>query len=231
MAAAVGPSQYQYSPAQVKFTETSLVAITKRLIATPVTPQILDQIAKLYADQVVMKTLGDGTTKTKEEVAKRIQLWTGRWNSGDFFSGMAFFEKETDKLVGVGAIGHGDDAGEAELVCLSFKEYWSKGYATEAAHALMRDVLPQIVHRENERGKYALDGQPLRIVHATALTTNLASNAIMQGLGMTYQKTQEKFGAQRNQYTYYISPNNPWIPKLGKTLIECSMQEITKLLK
>lgn len=207
---------------------------TERLTLRSATPDMLDDYAALHADPEVMKSLADGTIKTRETVQGRLEAWNKRWMTGDYYSTMAVFEKKSKKFIGHFVVGHGEKAGESEIAYLFHKEFWGNGYGTEAAQAVVQGLVPMLRDRELIWGKHPLDGKPLTTLCATARIDNVASNAILKRLGMKLLKTDEKFGAIRHHYTYdvqYMNPSNPMIPALKKPLAECSMQELVKLWK
>ena len=218
--------------ASVTLTSTSATIETEHLILRPPTPNMLDSYVRLYGDPKVMKTLADGVPRTKEFVQKRFDLWSTRWSTGDFYSGLAVIEKETGKHVGHAQLAHGDEPGEAEPSCLTFEEFWNLGYMKEVTSAMLYHWVPRLQMKEALSGHFPLAGKPLTFICATARVDNVASNAILQKIpGLVLCKTEEKYGAQRNHYKMSLDLNNPMIPALKKPLAECSMQEITKLLK
>jgi RimJ/RimL family protein N-acetyltransferase len=84
----------------------------------------------------------------------------------------AVVEREGGALVGsIGLTIESDDA-RAELGYWLGKPYWGRGYATEAAEALLR---------------YAFEELGLNRVFAMYFSRNPASGRVMQKLGMTYE--------------------------------------------
>jgi len=220
--------------ATITLTPNSATIETKRLMIRSATPTMLNDYAELYADPEVMKTLADGTTKTREYVQGRLQAWNQRWLTGDFYSGLAVFTKE-GTFIGHVVCGHGDEAGQSEMAYLFKKAVWGKGYGKEAVRAVVEQFIPKLVAREILREKYPLEGKPLRTICATARVDNVASNKIIQGLCMVHQKTDEKYGGPRHHYTYDVysmnPEKNPVVPSLKKPLAECSLKEILHLTK
>jgi RimJ/RimL family protein N-acetyltransferase len=219
---------------EMTYTSSGIRLETEHLILRSTTPDMIDDYAALYADSEVMKSLGEGDTKTREYVQSQLEMWNKRWMTGSYYSGMAVFEKKTKKFIGHFVVGYNGDPGQAVIMYLFHKEFWGNGYAKETARAVIWGLIPKIYDREILQGKYPLGGKPLTTLYACARTDNVASNAILQGIGMKFFKTEEKFGAMRHHYTYnirYMNPNNPMIPALKKPLAECSMKELVQLLK
>jgi RimJ/RimL family protein N-acetyltransferase len=214
------------SPTSIVFTKKDgglhVTIETQRLRIESVTQKCLADYEALCGSQAVMKTYHDGIPRTKEWVQQRMDAWTKRWADGDPYSPFAIFDKKTNQFIGNIVAGHGDLPGESEIAYLLKEDAWGKHYGTEAASALVRNYLPQTVQKG-----YKLDGQVLYNLCATARVDNLGSVRILQGLGMSALETSYKYGALRHNYSFH--EKNPFLFSMGKTLAECSMQELLKL--
>lgn len=92
---------------------------------------------------------------------------------GDFKYSFAIFLKETGKFIGWGGFGVIDCFyPEKEIYYLIGKEYWGKGYATEAMTELMH---------------YYFNKMELKRLIALAKPENIASNRVIQKLGFKFQ--------------------------------------------
>ncbi len=142
---------------------------TKRLLLRIFTPDDLDALALLYADPEAMKYIATGEPVSREEteyhLGRLIKYWEthnfGRWamiekQSGEFtgYCGLALFE------------------GRHELMYGLAKDYWGKGYATEAVTATLR---------------YGFEEVRLETIAAVTRAENLSSQRVMKKVGMKYE--------------------------------------------
>lgn len=150
----------------------------------------------LFGDSIVMAKYGDGSTRKKEEIQNRIDtLWVKRWREKDPYSGLAVFKKDSDDFLGHVVLGHGDKAGQSELAYLFMHNHWKKGYGTEAVTAVVQEYAPATV-----KEGYSLEGKPLEVITATARPDNPGSVKILEKIGMTLDRKEEKFGTLRHHY-------------------------------
>lgn len=191
---------------------------TERLHIRSVTPDDLDSYVKLYGDPDVMKSFADGKTKTKAEVEPRLALWCSRWKEGDPFSALAVETRDKAEFIGHIILGHGENPGESEMAYLFVKDAWGRKFGTEAVQAVTTDYVDAIRSREFLLNRFHLDRKPLTTLCATARVDNVASNRILEGIGMWPKKTDEKYGAQRHHYTLDVNyaRRNPVITVEGK---------------
>jgi ribosomal-protein-alanine N-acetyltransferase len=160
-----------------------------------------DNYAALFGDPATVEKFATGKTRTKIEIAERIDNgWVTRWREKDPYSGMAIFKKDTDEFVGHIVLGHGDLPGESEFAICLKSEHWGKRYGTEALTALIHEYAPATVKQG-----YRLEGKPLERIIATSRSDNIASCKIIEKLGMRLVYQEEKFGALRNHYTIELS--------------------------
>jgi len=150
-------------------TEMTIILETKRLILKPLALSHFEDLLALRSDPEVMKYIGDGSIQTKEEVEDFIKcgVTTGYYEKYglDFFS---VYEKETGEFVGQAGlfhVGFNVKQSDIELAYRLHTKYWSRGYATELAKALIdygfsKLSLPKIiaaVRPENERSRRVLE--------------------------------------------------------------------------
>src|SRR5579863_7500440 len=113
---------------------------TKRLILK--TPELsdLDNLVALRSDLDVMKYIGTGAAETREQVKEFI----ARADSYLEKYGIAFcsvFKKKTGDFIGQAGLFHlafDVNQPDIELAYRLHKKYWSKGYASELAKALIK---------------------------------------------------------------------------------------------
>lgn len=142
---------------------------TERLELKPLESNYAALLLPIWADEEVVKnTYIQGVhneENCKERIERMIKVGLSRNDIGPY----AIFESQN--LIGiVGAVR--DSSSEYGLFYHLGKEYWGRGYATEAAKAVVDAAfkLPEIVR-----------------VSADALTTNLASSRVLEKTGMTFE--------------------------------------------
>jgi RimJ/RimL family protein N-acetyltransferase len=118
----------------------------------------LDGYAAMCADPEVMRYLGDGYPLTRAESWRNMALVLGHWQLRGF--GLWAVEERATGLM-VGRVGCWQPEGwpGLEIGWALRREFWGRGYATEAALAVLGDAFDQrgaprlisLIHPENER--------------------------------------------------------------------------------
>lgn len=204
LASSVSSTHTHSGNSEITFTindqnELSVTIDTQRLHIRSVQPteEEYDRYAALYGNVTVMEKFATGETKTRDEMKTRINdVWVKRWHDRDPFSGMAVFIKGTEEFVGHVALGHGDLPGEAEFAGLGNVEFWQQGYGMEAAAAIVNEYAPAII-----KEGFLLEGKPLTTLRATARPDNHGSVKIMERLGLSFEREEEKHGALRYHFS------------------------------
>ncbi len=143
-----------------------------------------------------MRKFATGQTKTREEVVARIKdVWVKRWHQNDPYNGLAAFKKDTDEFLGHVVLGHSGVQGQSEHAYLFMKNYWGKGFGTEAVPAVVKDYAPATV-----KEGYTLEGKTLEKIIATARPDNPGSVKILEKLGMHKIGEEEKYEALRHHF-------------------------------
>lgn len=83
------------------------------------------------------------------------------------------------KLIGHGGLNYVPEFGETEVLWALHPDAWGRGYATEVARASL---------------DYGFETLGLGLIFAIALPDNLASQAVMKRIGLTYRKRVEYRG-------------------------------------
>ncbi|MBI1742341.1 GNAT family N-acetyltransferase [Candidatus Acetothermia bacterium] len=146
---------------------------TDRLIAERITDAHSDELLRMHRDEKVMATLGGVRTEqawTREFLNKSIAHWNQRG-----FGLWVFRDITNGEFVGRGGLRHILVAGsdEIELAYALMSEYWGQGFATEIAkHSLQIGF--EMLHLTN--------------IVCFTMTTNYASQRVMQKAGFTYER-------------------------------------------
>jgi RimJ/RimL family protein N-acetyltransferase len=177
---------------------------TERLLLESTSEKCCDDYEKLFGDQQVMRTFASGETWDRSKVEGRIRgLWAKRWHNKDPYSGFAVFLKEGRVFIGHVTLGHGDDAGEAEIAYLFHKAFWNQGYGKEAVNVILKDYAPETV-----RKGFKLEGKKLYKVILTTHPKNIPSVRIAERAGMTLLGIQfvEQYKDDRAFYIFDVKP-------------------------
>jgi len=151
---------------------------TERLILRPFSLDDAKDVQRLAGEKDIAKTT---LTIPHPYEDGKAEEWIGT-HQKDFEDGtqvvFAIFEHKENKLIGaIGLSSIKSDFENAELGYWIGKDYWNKGYGTEAARAVL---------------KYGFEVLALHRIHAHHFGSNLASGKIMQKLGMTYEGTMRQ---------------------------------------
>lgn len=172
---------------------------TERLILRDILVSDIDGMFELDSNADVHKYLGEQPIQTKEEAAQIIAYIHQQYRDlgiGRF----AAIEKASGNFIGWSGLKL--NTGEKEMLNghrnfydIGYRfipKYWGKGYATESSLAAM---------------KYGFETMNLSIIYGAALTENIASNIILQKIGLQYvnefsfeDKTAKWYQLTLNEY-------------------------------
>ena len=136
---------------------STLVLETERLVLRHLSHDDLDALAAIQADPEVMRYFPSGP-RSREEALRELERCIALQEQHGF-SLWAAIEKARGRLIGrCGLLPQAiQGRDEVEIAYLIDREYWGRGFATEAALAtrdhgfgrLGRDRLVSIIHRDN----------------------------------------------------------------------------------
>lgn len=159
---------------------------TQRLILRKFTPQDIDELYRLFNDPDVMQYMGG--VRNRQITEQRLSQIIDHWQHG--FSMWAVVRKSDQQMLGRCGLIYLDNTPEVELGYTFFKEFWGKGYATEAGLASL---------------KYGFEIANLDRIVAITHPQNIASRRVMEKLGMKYEK--KAFYYNTNVVYYALSRN------------------------
>ena len=143
---------------------------TARLYLRQFTPDDLDDLYRIYSDPEIMKYITGVRSREATEIA--IHTMLKRWEENNF--GMwAVVHKIDRKMIGRCGLGFLDRTSEVELGYVLDKVYWNQGLATEASFASLN---------------YGFEILQLDRIVAIARPENIASQRVIQKVGMKYEK-------------------------------------------
>lgn len=167
-----------------------VILTTDRLLLRLPMPGDLDEYAPIFADPEVMRYIGDGSLRGVERVAKSIER-THELFAERRLGVLLAVERETGEILGdcfvVPAMRSGADptdlrdrGPEVELGYRLKRSAWGKGYATEAARAVLEWALGP-------------DGPRLEEVIGITYPENLASQRVLLKIGMVAAGRTDRF--------------------------------------
>ncbi|HEX3456710.1 MAG TPA: GNAT family N-acetyltransferase [Candidatus Baltobacteraceae bacterium] len=161
-----------------------IVLETPRLILRRWRPDDVEEAAKIFAKPEVMDGNIPGGTWTAERTARIVE----RMRELDNEMGFGFYPiilRETGAIIGHCGLGPLEKSGEIEVAYILDSPHWKKGYASEAARAVV------------QRGFQ--DAGLDRIV-AVAFPHNERSFGVMRRIGMTLVGPASHFGSTVIKY-------------------------------
>lgn len=152
---------------------------TERLIIRPFEDKDLDENHKqIYGSEEVMRYLGDGKIRTKEESERSMNRFV-EYDREHGFSIWAVVDKESQRFLGhCGLIHLRNDPETVELAYAFGKPYWGKGIATEAARACLR---------------YGFEVAKLDRIIGLTYPENKSSQHVLEKIGMQCQGKTDKY--------------------------------------
>jgi ribosomal-protein-alanine N-acetyltransferase len=156
---------------------------THRLKAERLSPDNTPFLHELHADIHVMATLGGVRSESRNQAW--IEEKQQHWDKHGF--GLYVFFDVTGNFVGRGGLHHIEIEGKAdvELYYAIAHDKWGQGYATELSQGIL---------------KIGFASLKLRSIIAFTLQTNLASQRVMQKIGMTYERDFTHYGSPHTFY-------------------------------
>lgn len=152
---------------------------TARLRLEPFNPAHYEGLRAMENDPEIMRYISNGVVKTPEETQASIERVMLRWQQYGF-SWWAVREIHSGTVVGAACLQHlaNADGAPLELGWRLIAEHHGKGYATEAAEAII---------------KFAVEHIAVTYLVAVADPENTASQRVMQRLGMTYKAIEQHY--------------------------------------
>ena len=150
---------------------TMKVLETERLILREISEGDFDDLYRMNSDPLIMKYVGDGTTRNHEQMRKELGMLISHYTRKPGLGIWATILKGTNTFVGASGLVYYDNTPEIEIGYRMLKEHWNNGYATEASIGLL---------------KYGLKTIGLRKIVSSAHIENFASRRVMEKIGMRH---------------------------------------------
>jgi ribosomal-protein-alanine N-acetyltransferase len=144
---------------------------TERLLLRELEESDTGTLAEIYSDLEVMRYVGKGIALDYAQTKKSVENWI-KYYERFKFGNWATIEKGTWKFVGLCGLSWLPDSYEIEVSYLFTKDSWGRGYATEAAKAIL---------------DYGFNQIGLRRIVALVYPQNEPSIHVLEKLGMKYE--------------------------------------------
>jgi ribosomal-protein-alanine N-acetyltransferase len=162
---------------------------TARLTLRPLAPGDLDPLASMYADPEVMRYIGTGGPRGREEAARYIDRQRAAYSERGFGEWAAVL-RQSDDMVGLCGLivwPDIDGAEELEVAYMFARHAWGRGLATEAGGAIRNWAERELGRR---RLVSCIDPQHTASIH------------VAQKIGMRYEKDFLYEGAPMALYAW-----------------------------
>ena len=156
---------------------------TERLILRKFGERDVEAIFALRKDADIMRFIRE--PQNRNETTNWLKLVSSHWED-EKIGFCAAVEKESTKVIGWCGLWRLKETGETEVGYAIAKEFWGKGFATEAARKFL---------------EYGFDELNFETIVAVAQPENTASRRVMEKLGMQYDYTGEFYGKQLVHYS------------------------------
>ena len=144
---------------------------TERLLVRHFQTNDLDAFAELCADPEVMRYVGDGTTLSRKEVERWIEVCKDKHATRGYGTS-AVFEK-TGAFVGYCGVVRAPGNEFDELIYVFHRCAWGQGYAGEVGRAMLA---------------YVFARSSLERIYATIYAANLPSQRVAEKLGLRLER-------------------------------------------
>ena len=158
---------------------------TDRLFLRHIHKDDFDDLYRMNSDPVVMKYVGDGSTRNHEQMTKELEMLISHYTRKPGLGIWATILKDTNTFVGASGLVYYDNTPEIEVGYRMLKEHWNKGYATEASRGLL---------------KYGFHKIGLNKIVSSAHVDNLASRRVMEKIGMRYVDNRVQYSCLQAYY-------------------------------
>lgn len=157
---------------------------TERLFLRRLKDYDVDEIFKMRSDEEIMRYIREPQMERKESL-NWIKMISEKWHTERIgFCGV--IEKKSKRFVGWCGLWRLKETDEFEVGYAIAKDFWGKGYATEAAKRVLQ---------------YGFEELNLKKIVAVASPENQASQNVMKRIGMEFVKIGKFYDNELVQYS------------------------------
>jgi RimJ/RimL family protein N-acetyltransferase len=164
---------------------------TERLVLRPLGRDDADAYAAMRFHPQVAKWLPPAPADPAEAVASTIERFASGWRERHYAPWGVFLGGQ---LIGHGGLNYVPEFAGTEVLWALHPDAWGQGYATETAQAALA---------------YGFDTLGLDLIFAITLPDNLASQAVMRRLGLSYRRRVEYKGF--SDIVWYDTDRATWM--------------------
>ena len=158
---------------------------TERLVLREIVPEDFDDLYRMNSDPLIMKYVGDGSVRCREEMVNELEMLISHYVRKPGLGIWAVELKGSRSFLGASGLVYYDNTPEIEVGYRFLKEHWNKGYATEAARALLQ---------------YGFETLGLQKIVSSAHPHNRASTRVMEKIGMQHAGERFNYGCAQAYY-------------------------------
>ena len=163
----------------------SILLRTQRLVLRRLRADDLDALAAVFGDPEVMRHVGSRRQAwTRQEMRAALDRAEAHWRERGF-GPLAVVERAAGALIGEGGLQLLEDGPDIELTYTLARVFWGRGYATEAATALLG---------------WGFEGLRLERIVGVAYPENVASQRVLEKVGMRRAGLRDCYGAELVEY-------------------------------
>jgi ribosomal-protein-alanine N-acetyltransferase len=166
---------------------------TSRLYLRQFSVADLNDLSAIRSDPEVMRFIGAGQPHSADQVRESLEHLLSGWKQNGF-GRWAVVHKPDKKLMGWCGLAFLDQTEEIEIGYGMAKEYWGRGFTTEAAAASIR---------------FGFEELKLNRIVAVAMPENIASRRVMEKIGMKCEKTGYWY---EGELVYYVISQGEYEP-------------------
>jgi len=146
-----------------------------------------DSVLQLFNDEEVQKYLSPENRRNREQLEFTLKKMSEHWKERGF--GLwCVSEKHGGKMLGYCGFQYFDQTLNVEILFAFFKDFWAKGFATEAANACLKFGFEELLFEK---------------VFAATHPENTSSRRVLEKLGMVFEEKSTHYGV--DTLTFSIS--------------------------
>lgn len=163
------------------------VCETERLTIRQLNTDDVEFVVRLLNEESFIRYIADKQVRTTDDAVNYLRNGPiSSYNNYGFGLNLVLL-KGSNVPIGMCGLLKRDELDYPDLGYAFLPEFWSKGYAREAAESVLKE----------EMARYSLD-----VVQAVTLPDNLSSNELLKKVGFTLKGSMALYGSQNNLYEY-----------------------------
>jgi ribosomal-protein-alanine N-acetyltransferase len=166
------------------------ILTTQRLILRPLTLDDADALFQISQEENIFRYFPTQAAWPMEKVERYINHQNSHWETFHY-GHWAVTMRETGQLMGWNGLEFLPETNEIEVGYLFSKEFWGKGYATEAT---------------NETVKFGIETVGVKEIIGLTHPENIASQRVLEKSGLVFTRRQFYFGMEMFRFSTQVSP-------------------------